>query len=174
MMNLSTLFLHALPYGLGMSAVFSIVLMGGIWYNPEIMLNDYPPDVKAAYGPARNPNTPRLARLVALLLLLAGVGILAAALVGLPRPASFVEGYLYGLVTIWTAMMTFNVVDLLVLDLPLVYFQPKQISLPGTEGMKGYSDYGFHVRGFIKGTVGITLASLGLALIPAGLWMLGG
>jgi len=37
--------------------------------------------------------------------------------------------------------------------------------------MKGYKDYGIHVRGFFIGTLGITLASLVLALIPAVAWL---
>ena len=37
-MNLSDLFLHAIPYGLGISVVIAAGLLGGMWYNPEIML----------------------------------------------------------------------------------------------------------------------------------------
>lgn len=166
------LFLHALPYGLGLSFLLSIGLMGGIWYNPEMMLNDYPPDIKAAYGPARNPQSKRLAIVVALVLLALVLAALGMALAGLPRPASFGAGYWMALVTIWTVLMTFNVVDLLLLDFPLVFFKPKRFILPGTEGLAGYSDYGFHARGFVKGTIGITLGSLVLALIPVVYWML--
>lgn len=171
-MNLLALILHALPYGLGLSAMLGLVLVGGIWYNPEILLNDYPPDVKAAYGPARNPNSSRQARWLGFVFLLVIVGVLTGALVSLPRPASFGEGYRYGLMTIWTIMMTFNLIDLLLIDFPLLFFRPKRLILPGTEGMKGYTDYRFHVRGFFIGTAGITIISLVIALIPAVFWIL--
>jgi hypothetical protein len=59
---------------------------------------------------------------------------------------------------IWTV---FNVVDLLILDwLFFVTLQPNGIVLPGTEGMAGYKDYGFHLRGSLKGQVGIAIVSL--------------
>jgi hypothetical protein len=59
---------------------------------------------------------------------------------------------------IWTV---FNVVDLLILDwLFFVTLQPKGIVLPGTEGMASYKDYGFHLRGSLKGQVGIAIVSL--------------
>jgi hypothetical protein len=136
------------------------------------MLHDYPPDIKAAYGPQRNPNSRRQTIWMAVFLFLVVIVGLVLALTNLPRPSGFGQGYLYGLVTLWTAMMTFNIFDLLVLDIPLVYIKPQRLVLPGTEGLQGYSDAMFHVRGFFKGTVGITLTSLVLALIPAGLWLL--
>ena len=171
-MELFPLFLHALPYGLGLSALLAAGFVGGMWYNPEIMLNDYPSDVKAAYGPARNPNSRRQALWLGLFLILVVFGVLAAALLSLPPADGFGEGYWNGLVTIWTVLMVFNLVDLLLIDFPLVFFQPKRFTLPGTQGMKGYTDYRIHVRGFFIGALGITLASLALALIPAGLWLL--
>lgn len=166
------LFLHALPYGLGLSVLLTIMLLIGLWINPEMLLNDYPPDVKAAYGPARNPKSKPQARLFALMMLLLVIGALTTALVNLPRPGNFGAAYRMSLVTIWSVLMIFNLIDLLLIDFPLVYLKPKRLLLPGTEGMKGYADYGFHARGFLKGTIGITLASLILALIPAVLWTL--
>jgi hypothetical protein len=54
--------------------------------------------------------------------------------------------------------------DLLVLDwLIMVRIRPKFIILPGTEDMDIYNDYGFHFRGFLKGTVLTLLASLVIA-----------
>lgn len=171
-MNLSDLLLNAITYGLGISVVLAIGLLGGMWVNPEVMLHDYPPDIKVAYGPARNPNSHRQTTWMAIFLFLVVIAGLVLAIIRLPRPSGFGQGYLYGLVTLWTAMMTFNIFDLLVLDIPLVYLKPKRLVLPGTEGLNGYSDVLFHVRGFFKGTIGITLSSLVLALIPAGLWLL--
>jgi hypothetical protein len=58
-------------------------------------------------------------------------------------------------------LMVFNLVDLLVLDwLIFVTIRPRIIVLPGTEGMEGYRDYGFHFRAFLKGVVESLVASL--------------
>lgn len=54
--------------------------------------------------------------------------------------------------------------DLLIPDwLIFVAIQPKFIILPGTEGAKGYRDYGFHFRAFLKGSLGALIASLIIA-----------
>ena len=45
---------------------------------------------------------------------------------------------------------------------------PKFVVIPGTEGMSGYKDYGFHFRGFIIGT----LLSAISAVVIAGLVLL--
>ncbi|WP_444659069.1 hypothetical protein ACRQV7_00655 [Caproiciproducens sp. R2] len=67
---------------------------------------------------------------------------------------------------LWIICMTWNVVDLLVLDwLVFCTITPKSFILPGTEGCKGYKDYRFHFIGFLKGCVYMTL----FALIFAGI-----
>jgi hypothetical protein len=55
---------------------------------------------------------------------------------------------------------TFNVLDCVVLDWALVYWQPRFVVLPGTEGMAGYRSYWFHFRGFL---IGIPLFLVGSA-----------
>jgi hypothetical protein len=37
--------------------------------------------------------------------------------------------------------------------------------MPGTESWEGYDDYGFYFQGFLKGFVGITIASATFAAI---------
>lgn len=55
-------------------------------------------------------------------------------------------------------------VDLVVLDwLVFLTLQPRFVVLPGTEGMEGYRDLQFHVRGFARASV----ASLVIAAINA-------
>ena len=41
--------------------------------------------------------------------------------------------------------------------------------LPGTEGMAGYKDYGFHFKAFLRGTVLCFIASLVMAGIGMGI-----
>jgi hypothetical protein len=52
-----------------------------------------------------------------------------------------------------------------------IVLRPKFWVLPGTEGLIGYSDYAFHLRGFIKGTIGgmigaLILAGLAFMVLP--------
>jgi hypothetical protein len=62
------------------------------------------------------------------------------------------------------------VVDLLLLDWPLVAIVPRFMVLPGTEGSAGYKDYWFHVRGFLVGIVLILVASGLIAAVVAALF----
>jgi hypothetical protein len=59
---------------------------------------------------------------------------------------------------------------LLLLDWPLVAIGSRFIVLPGTEGLAGYKDYGFHFRGFLIGIVLILAASGLMAGVVAALF----
>ena len=62
---------------------------------------------------------------------------------------------------IFIIAMTWNVVDLLVMDWLIVCtITPKWIVLRGTEGCKGYKDYFFHFKGFLVGCVYTALMAL--------------
>ena len=55
-------------------------------------------------------------------------------------------------------------VDLLIIDwLIVATIRPTFIMVPCTEELKGYSDYGFPFRAFLKGLVGSLIASLVIA-----------
>lgn len=141
---------HALGFGLVLSAILFGLLLGVLRFNPEIMLNDYPPDVRAKWGPMTE-RTKRQRVLVAGLLFLVGLGIVAWSLQTLPglawRDLTFAAAFAHFAIMFGT----FNVLDWLVLDCALVYWQPRFVVLPGTDGMAGYRDYWFHFRGFLIG-----------------------
>ncbi len=62
--------------------------------------------------------------------------------------------------------ITFNLVDLLLIDWLLICtITPKFAVIPGTEGMAGYKDYVFHLRGFLIGI----LISVVTGLLIAGI-----
>jgi hypothetical protein len=72
-------------------------------------------------------------------------------------------------------MQSFNLYDLLVLDwLIFATLKPKAVMIPGTETWEGWADYGFYWRGFLKGSVGITVACVVLAGITTVIEMLAG
>lgn len=67
---------------------------------------------------------------------------------------------------LWIICLTWNVVDLLILDwLVFCTITPKCFVLPGTGNCKGYKDYKFHFIGFLKGCVYMTLFALIFAVI---------
>jgi len=156
-------------YGIVFSLLFSALLLVMIKINPEGLLDGLPPDIKARYGPV-SEKTQRQRKPFVLLIFLITIGVPLLSIrrydlmmVGVP---TFIELF----VIIFTIFIVFNSVDLLILDwLVICSITPKFIVLPGTEGMAGYMDYGFHFRGFLKGIV-ICLVS---ALIFAGTASLG-
>jgi hypothetical protein len=149
---------HALVSGLALSVTLGALLLAVIRANAEIMLNDYPPDIKAKWGPM-TARTKRQRWLAAGMFLLAILAIVAWSLKTLPafaaRELTFASAFAYFAIMFGT----FNVFDWLVIDCGLVYWQPRFAVLPGTEGMAGYSDYRFHFRGFLIGIPVVLLAS---------------
>src|SRR3954469_13157326 len=115
---------HALEFGLVLSTVLFGLLLVVLRANPEIMLNDYPPDIRARWGPM-SERTRRQRVLVAVAFLAAILGVVAWSLESLPSsvtrdvtfPAAFAHfAIMFG---------TFNLLDWLVLDLGLVHWQPR-------------------------------------------------
>jgi len=105
----------------------------------------------------------RLAGIPVFLLLAATLVFAAARFV---RVAGGESTFLAVFLGVFTVLLVFNVVDLLVLDwLIFVTIRPGIVVLPGTEDAEGYGDYGFHFRAFLKGIVGSFAASLVIAAV---------
>jgi hypothetical protein len=154
------LIIHALIY----IALASLLLLGLVLYNPRLMLQDYPPAIKATVP----PKTERENKLSTWL----GLPFLLVLLV-YPVYATFLyqsrSGGQAGFLSLWLyaflIAFAFNVWDWLVLDwLVFCTITPKQFVIPGSEGHPAYKDYAFHFRGFLVGTV----FSAALGLIVAG------
>jgi hypothetical protein len=168
-MDFASLAQHGAVYGLVLSVLFTSVLLGAVFVNVEIMLNDYPLDVKLAYGPEKNPRTRGQRRIFSLLFLAVLFGVIAYSVVDAVRSSSAPLTFLPIFTLIFTEVFTFNLWDLLIIDwLVFNTLQPKFIFLPGTEGMAGYKDYLFHFKGFLTGIVFSLVSALvltGIALI---------
>ncbi|HEV8580538.1 MAG TPA: hypothetical protein VGX68_15835 [Thermoanaerobaculia bacterium] len=148
---------HALLWGLLMSAVLFAFILAVVRFNPEIMLQDYPPDIRARYGPM-SERTKRQRIPVAIVSVLVLLAVVAGSFLRLPEIWGDDVGFLPAFVHLYTMFTVFNVLDLLVMDWLMVRLQPRFIVLPGTEGMAGYQSYWFHFRGFLIG-LPITLAA---------------
>ena len=85
------------------------------------------------------------------------LGLFGTLIVSIVRLPLVNEGELtFSAVFLSTAiiLLTNNLIDLLILDwLIFVTIQPRFVVLPGTAGLPGYRDYGFHFRQFLKGVV---------------------
>ena len=164
----SELLQHSLLYGAILSLVMSITFLALLFTNPEMWLNDYPPDIQEKFG-AMSEKAQKLKKMVGVPVILLMVGIVALAIVqwAQAHPGSLTFSDLF--ISSFLIMTIFNLVDLVILDwLIFVTIQPSIIILPGTEGAAGYKDYAFHFFAFLKGVV----LSIVTSLIFAGVAML--
>ena len=161
---------HALLYGVILSAVLFTLMLVVARVNPEIMLKAYPPDIQAKYGPmSERSKRQRVVVGVIFVALILSIVIWSFRGVGMN-----VEGeipFVTAFIHLFVMFSVFNLLDWLVLDWLIgVAICPSFIVLPGTEGLAGYSDYGFHFRGFLIGIVISLVMSLLLAVIVTALF----
>ncbi len=155
MINISQLLVDSLIY----VALASVLLLGLVLYNPRLMLQDYPPAIKAQVAP-KTETEKRQSTIYGMPFLLALL-VLPFFFVWRLNTGAFLPLFLHAFGVIWA----FNIFDWLVLDwLVFCTITPKMFVIPGSEGHPAYKDYAFHFRGFLIGTV----FSLVLALITAG------
>ncbi len=146
-------------FGAVYCVVFTIVTFIGGAAARDFGVHAYPPAIRARYG-KKSARGERTTRVVAAFIFATIIATLSALFVTLradgplSAPAAFAAAL--------TALMTFNVYDLIVLDgLVFVVWRPSFIVLPGTEGMPE------HVRGFVKGIVIVTM----LAAMATGVYV---
>lgn len=86
-------------------------------------------------------------------------GVVVAALLALRRLAGGALTFADAAVSTFIILMTFNLVDLLLLDWLLVEtIRPGFIAIPGVDVPTMYGGYAHHFRGFLIGT-GLSLAA---------------
>src|SRR5215471_10588119 len=141
---------HALIYGAVLSAALAVLLVGLLWINPEILLNDYPPDIRKKHGPM-SERSKRQRVLAAIVIGAVALGIVTVSLSAVRANGGGKIPFLTAFVHLFVMFSVFNVVDLLVLDWLMVAIGPSFLVLPGTQGSAGYKDYWFHFRGFLIG-----------------------
>lgn len=158
---------HALLFGIILSAFLFALILVVARVNPEIMLKTYPPDIQAKYG-TMSERSKRQRILVAIVFFAIMLGIIAWSFhdVATNRDGDIL--FVVAFVHLFVMFSVFNLLDWLVIDWLIgVTIRPAFIILPGTEGLAGYDNYGFHFRGFLIGIVISLLISLILAAIVA-------
>jgi len=117
---------------------------------------------------AKRLRAPIAATFFGVILILAG-----ASLVRLQIQLGGSAGMLQFALSLFLSLMVFNLFDLLILDwLFFTRLTIKPFILPGTEGMAGYDDYGFHARAFLRGTLICAVAAIAMGALAAGIQLL--
>jgi hypothetical protein len=147
-------------YGLLLSVLFTVVLVGGQLTARDFLAHDYPPAIRDRYG-HKSRRGQRVAVVASVLFAAILLGVLTAGLLTVRartgQPLSFGTAFVVAEVSLMTA----NVFDLVVLDwLIVVTLRPRFVVLPGTEDMPEYRDWRFHAAGFAKGTVMLSALAL--------------
>jgi hypothetical protein len=166
MTNWSLLFNSALLNGLALSLTLTAIMIVSGVVAADMWVGDYPPDIKEKYGPM-SPRSARLRPYVAVLFFLVAFAIPILGLFALQNQVAYIA-FIPAFAFAFVSLFVFNLYDLLILDwLFFCTIQPRQMILPGTEGMAGYRDYRFHFIGFLKGLGFCTLGGL----LIAALWL---
>src|SRR5215471_9925550 len=121
---------YVLEWSAFLCAAVGILIMGSLYYNPRLWLQDYPAEIKAKVPPL-TPVEKRKRLMVALplLLLMFGVPIYAAHLLREANGGTmtFLSAYL----NVFFILQVANLFDAIVLDLVILTFmQPKFAVLP--------------------------------------------
>ena len=162
MINLSRI----IQDGLLLSIISSFIIIISLFINPRTFLQDYPKDIQAKVPP-KTPSEKRLSLLLGIPFLLALLFVPLISTLLLKQQNGETSTFIALFLNAFGIVFIFNLVDWLLLDwLMFCTITPKFLIIPGTEGMPGYKEYGFHFRGFLIGTV----LSLVFALIIASIF----
>jgi hypothetical protein len=154
---------ESLATGAGLSAILTLMIVVSLMINKEMWLQDYPPDVKARWGPMSI--TARRQRAVFAIFLF---GVMIAAMVydviRLKQVLGMAPTFLAVFVSIVIVFGLFNLVDAVIIDwLILMVLWPGLGELPGTEGMAGYKDGRLWTVNLFKGFALAPVAGLMVA-----------
>jgi hypothetical protein len=156
------LLIQAITYSLILGLTFLLIAR----INPEMWINDYPPYIKAKYGPMSEDSN-RLRMILSIPVMVFMIGFPFFVIVQLAQSTALTFWQVFG--SLFFLYTFFNLFDMVIMDwLIFCTIQPSLFVLPGTEGIAAYKDYGFHLRASLKGQILLTLVSL----IGAGIMML--
>lgn len=149
------------------NGLLGVLLVGSLRWNADIWVNDYPPDIKEAYGPM-SPRTKKQATLVAIPFFLIMIGGIIWSNLQLKRKNGGQLSISAAFANAFALTFTGWFLDLTILDwLMFVRNTPDWVVLSGTEGMAGYDDHMFHLREHTKALPMLAVFSLIFALFTA-------
>jgi hypothetical protein len=162
-LSLKKLFKDMLLYDATMAAI----IIGALFYNAEIWLNDYPPDIKEKFGPISD-KAKRQGTIIAVPFFLIMIGGIIWSNLRLRKANGGQLGRQAAFLNAFALIFSGWFFDLTILDwLMFVKVTPSFVVLPGTEGMAGYDDYGFHLREHMQALPFLAVGAFIIALITA-------
>lgn len=159
--------LEALLFSAVHSLIVSVLILLSYKHQPRIWLHQYPKEMQDRVA-AKTDAEKQLTRLWGIPI---GVCLYLLPLIMVLVRHQFNHfGYTDAFLYLWIMALTFNLVDLLILDwLISVYWRPTWMQLKGAESMQHMENYGFHFKGFVHGLWLATLFAA-VAALPF-LWL---
>lgn len=149
MINFSITLLH----GFIICLPFSIFALISFWCWPRLWLHSLPPDIAEMAGPKTSAEIKQTKwLLIPVLLILPGLSVLSTLYVNSTIQESLtILGVFTHIYAIWVIV---HLWDLIVIDYGhILFINPERPPIANTEGAKGYRDYGFHFRAFLKASL---------------------
>lgn len=159
-MNWEFVIRESLTIGMLLSTVLTIMTVVSLMINKEMWLQDYPPDVKAKWGPISEK-----AKRQHLVFAISFFGVLIGAItydvIRLTSVLGTLPSFLATFASMVIVLALFNLVDAVIIDwLILLVLWPGLGVLPGTEGMASYKDARRWIKNLLKGFVLAPLAGV--------------
>ena len=144
-----------------------MLVLGGLYLNPRLMLASYPAEVQAVQPPL-TPAEKRQQLVFGILVwgyALGGLLYFNAQLTARSGLAAFLPLFL----STYLVFEIVNLFDLLVIDYwLLLVLKPKSLFIPGTLVLAQEQGFAFHLKGFLKGSVLGAVISAAIVLV----WLL--
>ena len=162
---------YILQYGLVFSLGFALLVLGGLYLNPRLMLASYPAKVRAQQPPL-TPAEKRQQIVLGILVwgyALGGLFYFAAELAAQLAARTGQAAFLPLFLGTYLVFEIVNLFDLLVIDYwLLLLLKPKPLFIPGTLVLAQEQGFAFHLKGFLKGSALGAVMSAAIVLV----WLL--
>lgn len=152
--------------GLILSLAIGVVILGSLYANARLWLQDYPAEIRAKVPPLSRAEK-RMQGLVMVLFLGVGFGAIAWSFSRLEAANGGNLPFLAAYANAFVMLNIFNLFDAVVIDwLIIAVMQPKFVELPGAENMGHlYRNWALHIQNYFKGVVICAILSLVIALL---------
>lgn len=153
--------------GLLLSIGLSVVIIGSLYFNPRLWLQDYPPAIIARVPPMTALEK-RQRLVVALLFVAVGFVVLFNSLNRFHAENNGTPTLLAVFLHTYSVLLVFNLFDMMILDyLLLTIIRPQFAMIPGSERVDEGSLhlYWFHFNNFLKGLVICAVISAVIAVL---------
>jgi len=152
-----------LSAGLVLSVLLSALILGTLVWNYRLW-SHHAPEEMAEFIPPLNDREKVHRYWVALVFFILMFGVPIAGIKLFQAKTGGSLGYWELFLFLWGVWMTFNIVDLMILDwLIVVKLWPQVFYPPEVNHLLHLNSYKFHFIAFCKGTVGLTVASFPFA-----------